>query len=211
MLISPDAQGIADAANSIQNGDLIAFPTDTFFAIGADGLNADAVDSVFKVKGRNSGTPVPLLVNDASMVEQLATDLPGPLAKLAEEFWPGALTIVLPASSTVPQVVTARTGTVGVRVPDNEAAVKLIEESGTPITGTSCNLTGRDPIKDAGSVEQFFNDRIYGVIDAPCGDSTAPSTVVSYDPASGGAVNVLRLGAISSKSLRKIVGDIVNG
>ena len=211
MLISPDAPGIDGAANSIQNGELIAFPTDTFFAMGADGLNAEAVDSVFKVKGRNPGTPVPLLVNDASMVEQLATDLPDPLVRLPEEFWPGALTIVLPASSTVPDVVTARTDTVGVRVPDNEVAIKLIEAAGTPITGTSCNLTGRDPIKEAASVEQVFSDRLSGVIDAPCGDSAAPSTVVSYSSGDGGAINILRLGAISVESLRKVVGNIVNG
>jgi L-threonylcarbamoyladenylate synthase len=206
MLITPDISGLETAATMLKRGELVAFPTDTFFALGADGLSAVAVESVYTAKGRNPGTPVPLLVSDSAMIESLATDFPDPLRRLAEKFWPGALTVVLAASGSVPEVVTAGTGTVGVRIPDHDVARKLINTAGIPLTGTSCNLTGRPPIKEANIVEQVFGEKITGIVDAPCGESTAPSTVISYVD---GAVQVLRTGAISAESIRKIVGDIV--
>ena len=210
MLITPNESGIGSAAEAIQSGSLVAFPTDTFFALGADGLNSDAVDLVFRIKGRNPGTPVPLLVSDTTMAEKLANEISGPLANLADVFWPGPLTIVVPAVQLVPEVVTARTGTVGLRVPDNDTAISLIKAAGTPITGTSCNLTGNDPIKEVNIVEQIFGNKFFGSIDAPCGDSEAPSTVISYSETDGGIINVLRQGAIGVNSLRTIVGDIVS-
>jgi L-threonylcarbamoyladenylate synthase len=206
MLISPDNNGLDTAAASINNGELVAFPTDTFYALGANGLNEVAVESVFVTKGRNPGTPVPLLISQMEMVEDLTAEFPDPLKKLADEYWPGALTIVLPASELVPGVVTAGTSTVGVRVPDHDIARELIERAGVPVTGTSCNLTGRDPIKEAFNVDQVFGDQIAACVDAPCGDSNAPSTVVSYE---NDQLVVLRIGAISIESIRKTVGDIV--
>ena len=207
MLISIDDSGLERAVQAIKNGDLIAFPTDTFFALGADGSNPKAVESVFATKGRNPGTPVPLLVSDSKMAESLCAKFPEPLRKLADHFWPGALTIVLPASDGVPAVVTANTGTVGVRVPDHSITRRIIELAGVPITGTSCNLTGKDPVKDAIFVEQIFGDIIAGCVDAPCGVSTAPSTVVSYV---NGEIGLLRIGAIDAQSIQNIVGDIVS-
>ncbi len=206
MLLSPDAAGFDDAANAINNGALVAFPTDTFFALGANGLDSLAVENVFSTKGRNPGTPVPLLISQINMVEKLASEFPNVLGRLAEEFWPGALTIVVQATDSVPTVVTGGTGTVGLRIPDHHVARSLIDLAGTPLTGTSCNLTGRDPIKDATVVEQVFGDHITACINAPCGVSTAPSTVVSYE---NNEINVLRLGAISLESIRNTVGDIV--
>lgn len=206
MLIPPDKSGLDSAVSSIKNGELVAFPTDTYFALGADGLNSAAVESVFLTKGRNPGTPVPLLISDLEMAESLVTNIPDALLKLTEAFWPGALTIVVQASDTVPAVVTAGTATVGLRVPDHDLAREFIRLSETPLTGTSCNLTGRDPIKEASVVEQVFGEQIAACIDAPCGDATNPSTIVSYDD---DQVNVLRLGAISLDLLRNTLGDIV--
>jgi L-threonylcarbamoyladenylate synthase len=207
MLISTDDSGLERAVQAIKNGDLIAFPTDTYFALGADGSNPKAVESVFATKGRNPGTPVPLLVSDSKMAESLCTKFPEPLRKLADHFWPGALTIVLPASDGVPAVVTANKGTVGVRVPNHSIARRIIELAEVPITGTSCNLTGRDPMKDAIFVEQIFGGMIAGCVNAPCGVSTAPSTVVSYV---NGEIYLLRRGAIDAESIQNIVGDIVS-
>ena len=206
MLIPTDDLTLERVVQSINNGDLIAFPTDTFYALGVDGLNAKAVESVFEAKGRNPGTPVPLLVSNREMAESICTGFPKPLQKLADHFWPGALTIVLPASDVVPALVSANTGTVGVRVPNHDLARKIIALAGVPVTGTSCNLTGGKPVKDAISVEQIFGDTIAGCVDAPCGTSTAPSTVVSYVD---NEIIPLRIGAISAKSIQNIVGDIV--
>jgi len=206
MLISPDNSGLKSAASAIKNGELTAFPTDTYFALGSDGLNPSAVEDVFRTKGRNPGIPVPLLIADGGMAESLSTDFPDELRKLTDEYWPGALTVVLPASSNVPSVVTAGTGTVGLRVPDHDLSREFIRLCGTPLTGTSCNITGRDPIKEASIVEQVFGDQIAMCINAACGTAMEPSTVVSYER---GEISVLRLGAISVESIRNCVGDIV--
>ena len=122
MLLSPDSSSLHIAATALKKGNLVSFPTDTYFALGADGLNSRAVQHVFEVKGRNPGTPVPLLLSDLNMATELATVFPDVAADLASRFWPGALTIVLPASDDVPESVTAGTGTVGLRVPDHNLA-----------------------------------------------------------------------------------------
>ncbi len=203
------------AADAIRAGGLVAFPTDTFFALGANAMAATAVERVFTVKGRNPGTPVPVLISDFAMAEQLVSRFPSPLRDLAEHFWPGALTIVLPASEVVPGVVAAGTGTVGLRVPDHDLARALIAASNTPLTGTSCNVSGGLPIKDPEIVRQQFGDKISVVIAAPCGDNTLPSTVIGLADSAGGAsqgdntVRMLRAGAIDIDSLRKVVGDII--
>ncbi len=206
------------AVQAVKNGKLVAFPTDTFFALGADALNAAAVERVFRAKGRNPGTPVPVLINDAAMAERLVSDFPDMLRRLADEFWPGALTIVLPASDVVPEMVSAGTGTVGLRVPDHDLARELITMANTPLTGTSCNATGQPPTRDASVVSKQMGGKIAVCIDAPCGENTLPSTVVGLlgdarNPTDANRPNnrikLFRAGAIDIESLRKIVGDIV--
>ncbi|MDA1278752.1 MAG: L-threonylcarbamoyladenylate synthase [Chloroflexi bacterium] len=209
MLITPSVQNLLDAAKAIQRGELVAFPTDTFYALGADGLNTRAVESVFAAKGRNPQTPVPLLLSHVAMAEDLINEFPEPLRALAEEFWPGALTIVLPASSAVPEAITAGTRTVGLRVPDHRLACELIELAGTPVTGTSCNLTGQPPSKSSQDIVQQFRDKIAFCLDAPCGEHVDPSTVVSMADNRPTHVKLLRTGAISETSIRNIIGDFV--
>ena len=201
----PDSQ-LQRAADAIAGGGLVAFPTDTFFALGADALSAAAVAGVFAAKRRDPGIPVPVLVYDIAMAEQVVSDFPGPLRDLANLFWPGALTIVLPASDVVPDVVTAGTGTGGLRVPDHDLARELIAAVDTPLTGTSCNASGSQPTKNAKTVCQQFGDKILVLIDVPCGENTLPSTVVGL---SGNRIRLFRAGAVDIDSLRKIVGDIV--
>ena len=172
-------------------------------------MNDKAVQHVFEVKGRNPGTPVPLLISDLDMVTELATTFPQIVMDLASRFWPGALTIVVPALERVPESVTARTGTVGLRIPDHSLARQLIKFCGTPITGTSCNLTGQPPMTNASDVDQQFGEKIDFCIESPCGSNTAPSTVISY---ANGKLSILRLGAISIESIKNTIGkNIVIG
>ncbi|NQW21088.1 MAG: threonylcarbamoyl-AMP synthase [Chloroflexi bacterium] len=206
MLIAPDKLGLERAADAIRAGELISFPTDTYFALGANGLNSTAVERVFEVKGRDLGTPVPLLLSDSTMLKTLCSDFPETLKKLAVMFWPGPLTIVLPASKVVPEAVTAGTGTVGVRVPNHDVARRLIELAGVPLTGTSCNHAGREPTKSAVVVDQIFGHNIAGCVDAFCGISSAPSTVVSLE---NQKVVLIREGAISSDSIQNVIANLV--
>ena len=209
MLLSPDSSSLNIAATAIKQGSLVSFPTDTYFALGADGMNDRAVQHVFEVKGRNPGTPVPLLISDLDMVTELATTFPQIVMDLASRFWPGALTIVVPALERVPESVTARTGTVGLRIPDHSLARQLIRLSGTPITGTSCNVTNQPPMTNASDVDQQFGEKIDFCIESPCGSNTAPSTVISY---ANGKLSILRLGAISIESIKNTIGkNIVIG
>ena len=216
--ISSSESNLQLAAEALRNGKLVAFPTDTFFALGADATNSAAVENVFLAKGRSPGAPVPVLVADTTMAEQLVRDFPDPLRDLANQFWPGALTIVLPASDAVPDVVSAGTGTIGLRVPDHVLARRLIALANTPITGTSCNLTGHPPTKDVEAVKQQLGAKIALCLDGPCGANTSPSTVVGLTYTGGTSasegrphskINLIREGAIDSETIRKIVGDLV--
>lgn len=200
---------LADAANFLKNGELVAFPTDTFFALGADATNADAVDNVFVAKGRFPNNPVPVLIDSIQMVDLVADGFPHILRELAKNFWPGALTIVLPATSYLPGIVTGGTGTVGVRVPDHPIARDLINLTGVPLTGTSCNKSGKPPTQKSDVVKQQFGSHIAMCVDATCGDNTEPSTVVMLAEGSEDRVSVIRAGAVSSGLMRKVIGDLL--
>jgi len=197
---------LREAAQAIKDGQLVAYPTDTVYGLGADATNAAAVDAVFKAKGRNPGTPVPLLISGMNMGLQLAKELPEKFEVLINEFWPGALTIVVEATASVTPVVSAGTGTVGLRMPDNEVAVELIKMSGKPITGTSCNLSGEPPTKSVDEARIQMGDSVSVYVNAECGDSTAPSTVISLvtEPPT-----IFRLGEITREEIENIIGPVV--
>lgn len=199
-LIKPS--NIAHAAELLRLGKLVAFPTDTFFALGAV-LQEDAINALFEAKGRMTGNPVPVLLASAEQVRQVAdSELPDSARALAEEFWPGPLTLVMPVNSDVPVSVTARTGKIGVRVPDHELARKLIALVGLPVTGTSANLSGEESCKTADQVISQLGGIIDAVVDASCGVHSNPSTVVSFD---NDEVHILREGSISESEILRSV------
>jgi L-threonylcarbamoyladenylate synthase len=200
VVVEPDADGLAMAADALRSGRLVAFPTDTFFALGANALDAAAVSQLFTVKGRAEANPVPVLLAAASDVGIVASEFPDGAKRLADRFWPGALTIVLPARANVPGPVTAGTGTVGVRVPGHETARKLIGLAGVPVTGTSANRSGQPPCKTAAQVLEQLKDVVQYVLNAPCGEHSAPSTVVSV---SGGAIKIIREGSIGRREIEE--------
>ncbi len=181
-------------------GKLVAFPTDTYFALGAI-LQETAVERLFDAKGRMAGNPVPVLLSSSAQAAQVSgKELSSVADILVRRFWPGPLTLVLPANSSVPGSVTAGTGKIGVRVPDHELARELISLVGSPVTGTSANLSGGDPCKSADEVLSQLGGVIDAVVDAPCGIHTAPSTVVSFDDEE---FRILREGAIAEADIRQ--------
>lgn len=182
----------------------MAFPTDTFYALGAHALDGDAVGKVFDAKGRASTTPVPVLIPDVHSVGLFAAEFPPVAVMLADRFWPGALTIVLPAHDSVPRIVTGGTDTVGLRVPDNETALALLGEVGTGITGTSANQSGAPPMKLASEVDAAFNGHPGLILTGDCGGHHAPSTVVTV---ADGTPCVLREGAISASEIEAAIAD----
>ena len=181
------------AAQVLRAGGLVAFPTETFYGLGANGLDAAAARRVFAAKGRPASMPLLLLVDSRAMAAVVATAIPAHAAELMDRHWPGALSLVLPASPSVPGEVTAGTGTVGVRVSAHPVARALVRALGEPVTAPSANPTGGSPPVTAEQVLAHFEGVIELVLDAGPTPGGAPSTVldVTVNPP-----RLLRQGAV---------------
>jgi len=189
--VACDAAGIAAAAGAIAAGGVVAYPTDTVYAIGCSARNAAAVAAVNAAKSRDASRPMPVLCASEGDAWEVAR--PCDVARrLAAAFWPGALTMVLPlADPRVGEAMGLRGGTVGVRVPDSACALSLLRECG-PLVGTSANVSGREPAADAGSISVRGVDIV--VDGGPVRDGRGPSTVVAIPERA--APEVLREGAL---------------
>ena len=174
----PSPQAITTAVSILRQGGLVAFPTDTLYALGADASNTLAVRRVFAAKGRRLANPIPLLVGDLAMAIRITGDLPHSVARLVERFWPGPLTLLVAAPPGVSPLLTAGTGLIGIRIPDAPVALDLIRRLGRPVTGTSANRSaGREP-RDADEVYRQLGHRVDLILDGGPVPIGSPSTVV---------------------------------
>jgi L-threonylcarbamoyladenylate synthase len=191
----------------LRKGGLVAFPTDTVYGLGADAFNTEAVERIYRVKGRSPTQPFPLLVADISQVSMVAATWTPLASALARRFWPGALTLLLPAASSLPSILTAGSGTVGVRLPCHPIPTALARGVGNPIIGTSANLTGKASALTAGEVRA----QLGGLVDLVIGGGRCPrgveSTVVD---ATSAAARMVRAGAISREALEAFLGQSVS-
>jgi L-threonylcarbamoyladenylate synthase len=189
----PSPATLADAAGVLQRGGLVAFPTETFYGLGAAALDRTAVRRVFALKGRSHASPLLILADSVDMVARVA-EIPDRARPLMARHWPGALTLVLRARPAVPEEVTGATGTVGVRLSSHVVARALVRALGSPITATSANPTGMPPPTRASQVVDLLRDGIDLVLDAGPTHGGLPSTVldVTVDPP-----RVIRSGAVS--------------
>ena len=196
---------ISAAARILRNGGVVAFPTETVYGLGANGLDVNAVARVFEAKGRPHFDPLIVHVATQDAVSDLVMDFPEPAVALAARFWPGPLTLVLPRSSSVPDLVTAGLETVGVRVPDHPVARKLLRSSGVPIAAPSANLFGRVSPTTAEHVAEQLGSRIDLILDGgPCrvGVESTVVSVIDSPP------SVLRPGGVSIEDLESVVGSV---
>jgi len=185
--------GLNEAADRIRRGDLVAFPTETVYGLGANALDAAAVRKIFELKGRPATSPLIVHVSSIEMARRYVTEWPLEAEDLARRYWPGPLTLVLPKSADIPDVVTAGLPTVGIRVPAHELALKLIEAAGVPIAAPSANrFTGLSPTT-AEHVREAFGAAV-PVLDGGPTQVGIESTVVSL---TGGKLTILRPGMIS--------------
>ncbi|HUY14867.1 MAG TPA: L-threonylcarbamoyladenylate synthase [Terriglobia bacterium] len=187
----------------IHGGKVVAFPTDTFYALGADPLNLAAVSEVFRIKGRAANRPLPLLVSSLDQAADLTSNPPGLFFKLAAKYWPGPLTLVVPASQLIPYKVTGNTGNVGLRCPQSDFALELIKAVGRPLTGTSANLTEHPACSTAEEVERQVGRDLPLILDAGPSGGELASTVVDL---CGEYPRVLRAGLISEEELQEFFG-----
>lgn len=190
-------------ARQIQVGKVIAFPTDTFYALGADPLNLAAVNEVFRVKGRDAARPLPLLVESVDQAAEFSGDLPQLFFKLAGKYWPGPLTMVVPAAKGIPLKVTGNTGNIGLRVPNMPLVLALVRAAGRPVTGTSANLTEHTPCVTAEEVQAQVGGSVPLILDGGACVGGLASTVVDL---TGVSPRILRQGKIPSHELEELFG-----
>lgn len=182
---------------------MIVFPTETLYGLGADALKFAAVDKVFQLKGRDPRNPIPVLVSDLLMLDALVAEI-SPLAKqLMACFWPGPLTLVLPARDDIPAPLVNTSGGVGVRISSQPIARKLVAMLGRPITATSANPSGQPAARTAAQARAYFSGAVDIFVDGGKLTSSSPSTVAEVV---GEKVAIIRHGAIGAADLRNAVG-----
>lgn len=194
------ADQFGQALAILRNGGVIAYPTDTVYGLGADAWNAQAVARIYRLKGRSVHQPLPLLLADEGMLSSVAESLSDAGRALADRFWPGGLTLVLPKTASLPSWL-APGDTIAVRIPASAAPVGLIRGLGRPLIGTSANLSGaRSPV-DAQEVRRQLGDRVDLILDGgPCPGGIESTVVdVTSDPP-----RVLRLGKIGRDELLEV-------
>jgi L-threonylcarbamoyladenylate synthase len=194
----------AAALSALKRGEVIVFPTETLYGLGADALNESAVESVFRLKGRDPTNPIPVLVSDETMLGQLVLDVP-PLGKrLMERFWPGPLTVVLPARGHVHQALTNDTGGIGVRISSHPMATQLVRALGRPVTATSANPSGKSPARTSLEARNYFAEFLDVFIDGGSLTSARGSTVVEIR---GDHLKIIRAGEIALDALENFLGQ----
>lgn len=209
-----DAQllpGMRQARQTIGRGALVVLPTDTVYGIAADAFNAIAVQRLLDAKGRTRQSPPPVLVAGVAMVRALVAELPAAVDDLISAFWPGGLTVVLPAQPSLNWDLGETQGTVAVRMPDHHIALELIEETG-PLAVSSANLTGEPAALDCADARQMLGDRVDVYLDAGPASVGVASTILDATPLVGGGagrLRVLREGAIDLSRIREVVGDLL--
>ena len=184
----------------------MAYPTDTVYGLGCNGLDGKAVRGVFRVKGRQPDTPVPLLVADLPMLLSVVADLPDIGLALVQRYMPGALTLVLRRAGHIPDEVTAGGATVGVRIPDHPIPQRLAAALGGPIVGTSANLSGHPSARTAAEARGQLGDAVDYVLEGECWGKTE-STIIDV---TGEAPRVLRKGALLEAELAEFLASLRN-
>jgi L-threonylcarbamoyladenylate synthase len=205
---NPDPAIIARAADLIRAGKLVAMPTETVYGLAANALDEAAVRGIFTAKGRPSTNPLIVHIEDKDGVKRVASEFPEKAQLLVDAFWPGPLTIVLPKSANVPDIVTAGGPTVAVRSPDHAVARTLIRAAGVPLAAPSANLSTELSPTRAEHVLKSMNGRIDAILDAgPCRVGIE-STVIDL---SGDRPRMLRPGTISQTMIEAVIGDVSIG
>jgi len=196
------------AAEVIKKGNLVAFPTETVYGLGADALNEEAVAKIFQVKERPFNDPLIVHIADIKELNRLSKQIPPVALKLAKAFWPGPLTLVLKKSELVSDIITAGLDTVAIRMPDDNIALGLIREAQTPIVAPSANLFGRTSPTNAQHVADDLEGKIEMIIDGGKTKVGVESTVldITAEP-----VRLLRAGGISVERLKEVIGQVKIG
>ena len=200
----PEARAVEYAARLIRKGEVVAIPTDTFYGLAADPFNLAAVDRIYTIKGRPEQRALPILINSVDQAHELAAYLPKTFFRLVEKFWPGALTLVVDAAAKIPFKVTGNTGRIALRLPGSKISCAVIAAVGTPVTGTSANLSGFAACSSVEQVQKQLGDRLPLILDGGDTKVLLASTVVElWDD----EWRILREGVISEQQIREALAS----
>jgi L-threonylcarbamoyladenylate synthase len=197
-VLKADSRGIEKASQKILEGGVVAFPTETFYGLGADALELKALRKVFQIKGREENKPLLLLVADRTWLPGLVKKIPPVAEQLIERFWPGPLTLVFEASPNLPSILTAHTGQIGLRISSHPVAQALVQAVGRAITATSANVTGQPSASLASEVFQTLGKQVDAILDGGRTAGGLGSTVLDV---CGVLPKILRQGAVSRTEL----------
>ncbi len=203
--LEPDDATLDEAAEVLRSGGLVAFATETVYGLGADATNPEAVAKIFAAKGRPSHNPLIVHAADLAMARSCVTSWPDTAEDLAQFFWPGPLTLVLPRSKIIPDLVTAGLDTVGVRIPALRVARSLIARTGRPIAAPSANRSNRISPTTAQHVGKDLNGRIEMILDSGPTRVGLESTVIDL---STDSPRILRPGPVTAREIQRVLGTI---
>ena len=201
---SANQTALETASAAILDGNLIALPTETFYALSADLYNLRAVERIFQIKGRPDWKALLVLIDSVDQAEVISDNIPPVFYEIAARYWPGPLTLILPAAKRVPLKVTGGTGTVGMRIPNQPFTRSVIDRVRLPIIGTSANLSGHPSCSTAEDVLSQLGGKIELVVDAGDSPGTAASTVLDL---TSKPARVVREGAIPNEVLAEYLSE----
>lgn len=201
--LHPDDYTLKTIVQCITTGKTIAFPTETFYALGVSAYNEEAINKVFTIKGRGYNNPLPIIVEGETMLNEVVSEIPAVATSLIREFWPGGLTLILRASNYIPPLLTAHTGTVAVRNSSHSIARMLVAEGGCPITATSANLSGQKSCASAIEVAEGIGNVVDLIVDGGQTEGLLPSTIVDLTST---PPKIVREGIVNSQRLYPFFG-----
>lgn len=193
-------------ADNIKNGGLVLFPTETVYGIGTNGLDKIAVEKLYEVKKRDRKNPTNLLVANLTMIEEITQDISPLEYKLMEAFFPGPFTIILKKRPIIPDVVTANSDSVGIRIPSDSIAKRLVELAGVPIATPSANISGKPSGTNLKDIINEFSDHLDFIIDGGESKIGLESTIVRVID---NAPHILRPGSITPEQIKKVAGNVI--
>lgn len=198
-----DDEKLKAMSEKIRNGNIVVFPTETVYGIGTNGLNEESIKKLYEIKQREFNKPISLLVSDVNMIKELTKDITEIEYKLIEAFCPGPFTIILKKKDIVPNILTSNGDTVGIRMPENEIARKLVKYSGVPVAAPSANISGKPSGIEIEDIVKDFEGKVEYFIDGGKSKLGIGSTIVRVID---GMPKILRQGSITREQIEKVVG-----
>ena len=199
---NPQPELILKAAGLIKKGDIVLFPTRCLYGLGADAFNPEAVDKVFRIKQRPYNKPVSVLIKDTNDLHILVKHIPSTAKCIMDYFWPGQITIVFEAKSTISRNLTGGTGKIGIRMPEHPVALSLVKEVNSPITGTSANFSGKAGCSQIPDLDPLIADELDLILDAGPLEGGIGSSVIDV---TGKRPRILRQGEIAAEDIFALV------